>query len=334
MLKIKKHFLVFLLCLLAIFIFIVSVWTILYFESFAVPDFQLGVNFSKSYSEYLGLDWQKTYLALLDDLKIKNVRLSAPWNEIQPNQNQWDFSAVDWQVRQAQQRGVNVVLVVGRRAPHWPECHDPTWLHGSPGSLVQEYQLKMVQAVVERYKGYKNIVLWQVENEPLVSVFGQCPEPDLNFLRKEIALVKTLDDRPVLITDSGELGLWFSANKVADVFGTTLYRVTHNDSIGYFYYHLPPLAYYLKAWLTGHSAHNIFVMELQAEPWAAAGLLNTSLEEQALSMDAERLTDNVRYAERAGFAGAYLWGGEWWYWMKTKQADSSLWEAARTLFQQ
>ena len=35
-----------------------------------------GVNFSQRHAEYLGLDWQKTYLALIDDLGAKKIKIT------------------------------------------------------------------------------------------------------------------------------------------------------------------------------------------------------------------------------------------------------------------
>jgi len=124
----KAHLLKSFIILLIIFITLIAGWVLLYFADLSRPDFQLGVNFSKSYSEYLGLDWQKTYLAILDELKVKNIRLAAPWNEIEPSIGAWSFAALDWQVAEATKRGVDMTLVVGRRSPHWPECHDPVWI--------------------------------------------------------------------------------------------------------------------------------------------------------------------------------------------------------------
>ena len=312
------------------------------FSSFVVllylRDFSLGaqpktgVTFSKSYAEYLGLDWRKTYLAILDELKVKNIRLAAPWNEIEPQIGAWNFGALDWQVAEATKREVAMTLVVGRRSPHWPECHDPAWIGGLAESAVTERQITMMQTVIQRYKQKKNIKIWQVENEPFLNVFGVCPPRNPDLLRREVALVKTLDARPVIITDSGELGLWIEPANIGDLFGTTLYRVTYNPLLGYFYYHVPPIFYTLKAWLVGRPRAEMFISELQAEAWTPTGILQTPVEEQLKSMDALRLVNHVQYAKRTGFRGAYLWGAEWWYWLKEKQNNGSLWRAAGTIF--
>ncbi len=328
----RKCALEYLIVLLVLAIIIISAGTILYFKSFERADFRLGVNFSNAYAEYLGLDWQKTYLAILDELKVKNIRIAAPWNEIETKKDNWDFSRLDWQVAEAEKRGVALTVVIGRRTPHWPECHDPEWIQGLPEEYVVERQLKMMEKIITRYKNNKSIEIWQVENEPLLDLFGVCPQGDIGLLRREVSMVKTMDTRPVLITDSGELSLWLLAANTGDLFGTTMYRVTYNSILGYSFYHLPPAFYTIKAWLAGRAVKDVFVSELQAEPWSPAGILNTSLEEQRLSMDAERLINHVRYARRTGFGGAYLWGAEWWYWLKQNNNDESLWQAGEKIF--
>jgi hypothetical protein len=51
-------------------------------------------------------------------------------------------------------------------------------------------------------------------------------------------------------------------------------------------------------------------------------------------MDERKLLENVQYAQRLGFSEIYLWGGEWWYYLKTQKDYPGLWDTARKLFQQ
>src|SRR3989344_452235 len=67
-----------------------------------------GVTFSRSYALDLQLDWRQTYLAILDDLGVKHLRLSAYWDEIEPDKDQYRFDDLDWQIDQAAQRGVAI----------------------------------------------------------------------------------------------------------------------------------------------------------------------------------------------------------------------------------
>jgi len=317
---------------LIVFFIISAVFVLLFFTGSPNKNFVLGVDFNIQQAKDLQLDWYKTYLAMLDELQVKNIRLSAPWDSIEPAKDKWDFNDLDLMIKEAEKRDVKIILAIGRRTPRWPECHDPVWLSQFSDKIVRDRQLLMLQKVVERYKNNSAIEMWQVENEPLFDAFGVCPESDVNFLRKEVAFVKSIDDRPVLITDSGELSLWFEAAQIGDYFGTTMYRVTYNSILGYFYYHLPPIFYRVKAWLVGKDLDKIFISELQAEPWAPSGILNTDLDEQKVSMDHDRFVSHINYAKKTGFKATYLWGVEWWYWLKEQKNEPEIWQEAEIMF--
>jgi len=295
-----------------------------------------GVTFSQKYAFDLELDWQKTYLAILDDLKVSNVRLIAYWDEIESVQDTFEFSNLDWQIEQAQDRGVGIILVVGRRTPRWPECHDPVWLSRLAPLAIEQQQLEFIKAVVERYKDNPSIKYWQVENEPLFAWFGQCPKPSKKFLKQEVDLVRSLDSRPIVITDSGELNHWQGAASLADVLGTTMYRIVWNKYFGFWdYFFVPPAAYRYKADITKFlhkDLNRVIVTELQMEPWTMdQRMVNLSLEDQQKSFTLERFKDNINYVEKTGFSEVYLWGAEYWYWLAQK-GHSEIWQAAKKLW--
>ena len=41
---------------------------------------------------------------------------------------------------------------------------------------------------------------------------------------------------------------------------------------------------------------------------------------------------NIDFAKRTGLDTIYLWGGEWWYWLKISQDNPDLWNEAKNLF--
>ena len=51
-------------------------------------------------------------------------------------------------------------------------------------------------------------------------------------------------------------------------------------------------------------------------------------------MNEHKLVTNVDYAKRLGTPEIYLWGAEWWYWLKEKKDHPAVWDAARTLFRE
>lgn len=306
---------------------VLLIWRIIFRLDFsrAEPP-TVGVTFSPPYAQWLGLDWRVVYLDILENLKVKSLRLIAAWNQVEKTAGQYDFSDIDWQVSEAAKRGAKVLLVAGRRAPRWPECHIPDWAKSLSEPDQQERVLKFLEVAVKHFKNESNIVMWQVDNEPFVKWFGECPRPDLDFIAKEIKLVKSLDSRPVLITDSGELSSWLKAAHAGDYFGTTMYRVVWNPHFGYlnYQYFIPAAFYRLKAWLNGLPPARVIISELQAEAWLPQGNKETPLEEQRRSMNTAQLRANLDFARRTGFDSAYLWGVEYWYWLKERGDDSLL----------
>jgi hypothetical protein len=250
--------------------------------------------------------------------------------------DRWHFEDFDWQLDAAAQRGAMVILAVGRRLPRWPECHVPEWATALPEERQREELLEHIRVIVERYRNHPALDVWQVENEPLLSVFGECPPPEPAFLQREIALVRTLDTaHPILVTDSGELSTWMRTAALGDQLGTTFYRIVWSPLFGYWRYDytIPPALYRVKAVLAGKPIDRTIIAELQAEPWVPQGTLReASVEELRRSMDRTRFEQNINAAQRSGIPEAILWGSEYWYWLRERHGDPSLWEAAREVF--
>lgn len=294
---------------------------------------QFGVTFSARQARDLDLPWKTVYTNILDDLSVKLIRLPVYWDEIEQNKGNYNFSDIDWQIQEAQKRNVKIILAIGQRVPRWPECHRPGWVANEPKETQDQELLNYIEIVVKRYKDSSALEMWQVENEPFLNVFGDCPAGDKNLLIREIAQVKRIDPvHPILITDSGELSSWLRTAKFGDYFGTSVYR-----SVGSFfgkltYNHIiPPLFYRAKAWLTQKPMDKIFVSELQAEPWGRKTLLDTPIKDQAKSFDYKQFEKNIAFSKDLGFPRVYMWGVEWWYWKKT-HGDASFWELAKKEF--
>ena len=74
-----------------------------------------GVNFSQKHAQNLELDWKEAYLALLDDLKVKNLKLITHWDLIEGERDRFYFDDLDWQVKEAKDRDVKIILVIHER---------------------------------------------------------------------------------------------------------------------------------------------------------------------------------------------------------------------------
>ncbi len=299
-------------------------------------EIQYGMSFNTLYARELGLDWQATYDAFLDDLGVRHLRLAAHWPMVEPEPGQYNFTELDYQIDRAEAVGAEVVLAVGRRLPRWPECHIPGWARALDEEEKHAALLAKIEAVVERYRDRAHITYWQVENEPFLSVFAfeHCGPLDEGLLAREIELVRQLDGtRPILVTDSGNLGLWTGAFRHGDVFGTSVYIHFWNPELGTFRTVLPPWWYRLKdnAMQLRYGRRETMLIELAAEPWLLEPIVDVSLEVQYSRMNLEKIQDSIEYARRTRYAKQYLWGGEWWYWLYL-QGEQDIWEWGRRLF--
>lgn len=291
---------------------------------------KFGVTFSTKYAAEIGIDWKAAYLAVLDELGARKLRIPVYWDEVEKSRGEFDGSEVDWMLEQAASRGAEVTLVIGRKTPRWPECHVPGWAKGLTPAEQNERVLKLVEEEVRRFGAFPAVRRWQVENEPLFH-FGVCPPPDRKFLKAEVALVRSLDSRPVMLTDSGELSSWLGTAGLADVLGISLYRTVWNKYVGFWYWPLSSGYYAERILLVSPLVKRVIISELQAEPWFSKPFIETPLEEQYASMDPERFRSNVEFAERTGVSEIYLWGAEWWYWLRWR-GDPAFWDAAKKLF--
>ncbi|OQB93158.1 MAG: hypothetical protein BWX82_00553 [Parcubacteria group bacterium ADurb.Bin115] len=295
------------------------------------PEF-FGVTFSKKYATEIGLNWRELYFAILDDLQVKNIRLPIYWDEIESEKGNFNYSDYDFMISEGSKRNVRFIINIGWRLPRWPECHAPEWTNQEDLAHVQERALLMLEKTVRRYQDNPSILYWQVENEPFLNTFGICPPSDEAFFAKEVALVKSLDKRPIMVSGPGELNMWRKEAKYGDVFGTTMYRVIWNKVIGYMRYPIPAWFYRFKAWLVNIPTDKRLIVELQAEPWVPQGkIIYLSKTEADYSFSLDQFKANLQYALDTKFKQAYLWGVEWWYW-QYKHGDKSFWDLARTLF--
>ena len=295
-----------------------------------------GVNFSQKQAEALGLDWRETYSALLDDLGAKKIKIATHWDLLEPKKDEYIFEDLDQQIEKAEGSSAKILLAIGMKTPRWPECHIPEWAKPLEKGEQQKEVLELIEKIVSRYQESEAINIWQVENEPFFP-FGDCPWSDKEFLGKEISLVKSLDlkNRQVLISDSGEGSFWFAAAKMGDIVGSTMYRkVWFRQIESYVSYPLPPVFYWRKANLIDKFFDKeVICVELQAEPWGPKLIQDISLTEQEKTMNLKRFKENIEFAKNTGLDTFYLWGGEWWYWLKEKEQKPEIWQEAQNLFQ-
>jgi len=294
-----------------------------------------GVDFSADAARGLDQEPMQVLIALLDDLKVRNFRIAAHWNQVEPTPNGFDFEELESYLSVMQSRGATAIVSMGLKTPRWPECHIPDWAKDLPKEKQQERILDYEKQVVLRLKENPAVEMWQVENEPFV-YFGTCPWRDADFLRKEIEMVRSLDpSRKIMTTDSGEWSFWLRvAASPADIIGATMYRNVFFGPLNrYITYPFRPISYARKASLVAlFTGKKVWNSELQLEPWAPRALKDTPDSEADFTMNIEKFRDMVSFAKAVPNERVYAWGAEWWYWRKNAKGDDRFWEEARALF--
>lgn len=295
----------------------------------------IGVSFSEKRAKEMGLDWRANYTALLDDMNIKHYRLMSYWDLHEPTRGQYDFSTLDWQISEAAKRGADVSLAIGLRQPRWPECHQPEWADQLSGGAWKQAMYSYIETVVKRYENNPTVINWQLENEGANQWFGLCDPPDRQRLHEEYKLVDRLSSKPIWMSLSDQHGLPIHT-PVPDRYGYSVYRTVWSEKTwpykGYLTYPTP--IWYHKARaavIKSYTGRDIYIHELQLEPWGPRDTLELSRKEQDLSMSPEQIKDSLLFAREIGTKDIYTWGGEWWYWRKVNN-DPSIWNTVKHEF--
>lgn len=285
-------------------------------------EYDYGVTFSSKYARELGLDPVETFNAIVDEMGIKKIRLVAYWDEIEREKDIYDFSDLDWQISRAEEKDVEVILALGRRVPRWPECHFPEWIYGKSWQNQQDELMDYIRTLVNRYKNSSAIKYWQVENEPFLTAYVPeiCgSELDKTFLGAEIFLVRLLDpSRKIITTDSGNLGLWLGAYKRGDIFGSTFYIYLTNDKVGEIKSRVNHNFYKFKKIVaqTLYGKKPVYLIEVSLEPWLVEPIIVTPIDVQLRFMNIDRIDEILEKSAKTNFDEIYLWGIEWWYYLK------------------
>lgn len=282
-----------------------------------------GITFSHKYCIELGLDPQKTAKQLFK-LPISCVRLCAYWDELEPSPHLFTFADLDQYVNLAQKHGLDITLAIGRKVPRWPEYHEPDWVLQNGRHYLEERALYYIERTINHYKENKAIVRWQVENEPFWA-FGKSSYPITEeYIKQAVNLVHSLDDRPVLLTDTAEFSDWSKAIKYGDMVGVNVYPASYDDKLHRYQY--PGInSSELQRKIT-NASKSVMIAELQAEPWGPSDKTHLPImdrSEREKSMSPLRLNNIFTKLSGLQVGEVWLWGAEWWVWLK-QQGDESM----------
>lgn len=252
------------------------------------------------------------------------------WDLHEREKDNYDWSLLDEQMRIAEKANLEVSLSIGLRQPRFPECHWPTWAQSLDEAAWRRELNQYIIDTVSRYKDRQVVVEFQLENEFLLTNFGDCPDHERQRLIDEFKIVNALTAKTIVISRSNALVLgWPIGQPRADLVGASLYKRVYWETpiAGYKEYPFPAWYYSFLAGMTElTTGRQSFIHELQAEPWGPVITANLSSEQQAESLDAKRLGKRLDYAHATGMRSIDIWGAEWAYWRKTKFNDDSIWQ--------
>jgi hypothetical protein len=240
-------------------------------------------------------------------------------------------------------------MTVGMKAQGWPEFYLPPQLPTQPGEL-REALLLHVARTIKRYRGYRQLVAWQIENEPFNRSGPMSRTVERSLVRAEAVVTRRLDpQRPVMITtfahfDDGldrsssrfqggwrrRLGLVVPPEREAlavlrrnDILGLDVYR-----SIGWrledrsWVAHASPDQIELVArWrrITERQRKRFWISEAQAEPWEPTPATHND----PVSVKPDDVHDLVQQLSSLAPEAILLWGSE--YWLSREDSGDPRW---------
>ena len=292
------------------------------------------------------MDYRKAFTRLCA-WRFDLVRLSTSWMEV----DQFGYEHLDWLVAEAGRLGQPLVLTVGMKALGWPEFYPPARFAEEPGKLRQAL-LHHVARTVERYRGYRGLLAWQIENEPFNRSGPLSGTVPLRLVRAEAELARWLDpDRPIMVTTFARFdtavdrassrfqGNWRGRLRLAlpperealavlrrnDILGLDVYRAIGwrlKDRSGVAQA-APGQLESVARWkrIVGGQGKRLWISEAQAEPWEPSRATHGD----PVSLAPEDVPDLIERLSSLEPEAILLWGSEYWLWRA--ESDDPRWIA-------
>jgi Beta-galactosidase len=291
------------------------------------------------------LDYRQAF-AEICQLGLDRIRLCAYWNELQPDQDRWDFSTLDWLLDRCHQHKIEVVLAIGMKVPRWPEFHFPHWVSDrydtgagdqpldQRSPAVADLTLHFVNTVIDRLRFAPAIRYWQVENEPFTKLEiagGRFLSPEFVWQEVEMVRSRLWQSQKILLTNAIHLPqpkleedepAFKSSAIAADAVGFNVYTKVPNGNSDTYLEPLEPFWQRLEQWQRILKTYQVepWIAEAQAEPWEPQKLVAIDRAEYP-SATPRRMRSLVTQLTAIGYDTILLWGCEYWYWQRTQRRN-------------
>ncbi len=314
-----------------------------------------GFSFSPQIFNSVGLNWQESYVRLLDEFNWQWVRISFYWNQMIDENGKLNLADLWFQINEAHKRGVKVVLVVGAKAPFHPEVYVPESLtqkfrfggiitaQSETGQALLNVEKKLIPIIATS----SAITYWQVENEPFAGPVNNW-RVDKSLLEEELRLIRELDleKRPVILThpspypfdkdwqylvdllEAGDILAvnYFPKTRTPDIINLNLWgknlRLAWPAWINIPVYIWGPFSpdFAKTARFVQKQGKSLWIMEMQAEPY----LTNfAQVKGKIFVFQPKDIIKSDLQIRKYQIENIGLWGAHWW--LLAEQQDDQRW---------
>jgi len=264
-------------------------------------------------------------------LNFDYLRICVYWDEIEKKEGQYNWSQLEKTFTTCQKKKQDVVLTLGVKAPRYPEFYFPNWLKDKDlnNKQTQEKILTFVKKTVEKFKNLSCIKYYQVENEALdPSGLDNLTIP-LSLLKKEISIVKKLDNRKIITSlwgnDLSKRKLLPKLAEISDIVGLDLYYQQFVKKIlGKSFYIGPADSQQKMLKLLSKVDQEVWITELQAEPWEANE--QNYLAKNPKSISPQKIKSFYQKVSQLSVSTIFFWGFEYWFYQLSKNNNHSYFE--------
>lgn len=284
---------------------------------------QFGISLSHRQLKKLNIDL--TY-ALKESVKYQFsfIRLSLYWDEIEKDQNHFDFKLIKKILNFYQKNQQKIILTIGLKAQRWPEFYWPEFIkqRDLDNQKTRELLFNFLEKSIKELKNYSCIKYWQLENEPLDPSGVYHNALPLNLLQEEANVIKKNDHRSIILSVWGneliKRNLLKDLVNISNHVGLDLYHKQFVTEVLAKSIYLGPRQSIkqLKKYLAKFPRTNFWITEMQAEPWEKNE--ENYLSDRAKSMNPQILLTNLKEIASLDIEQIIFWGFEYWLWQKKR----------------